>query len=77
MGDDPLTLTVTMERVGRTHDVAPFVVPDDDDVAEHIYRQVRRYLVSRAVDVVVSDDGTVTIYAGMHIGGRGRWASNG
>jgi hypothetical protein len=69
----PPFISVTMERVGRTHDVPPFVVPNDDDVAEHIYQHVRRHLASRNVEVIVSETGDVTLYAGMHIGGRGRW----
>lgn len=70
-----MTYTVTFDRVGRNHHVAPLVadVNGSDpafELAEKIYRYVRPHVMSRGVDVTVDlDAGTGQIFCGMHNGG--------
>ena len=70
-----MTRQVTFERIGRTHNVDPLDIADylgPDDIANAVHKYARRYLASRDVQVIVSDDDRVTIYAGMHVGGTGQ-----
>lgn len=71
------TYTVTFDRIGRKHDVAPLVVEADnlDDLAEHVFQYARPHLMSRDVEVVVSnggpgeDSGRGVINCGWQLGG--------
>lgn len=65
------TYTVTFDRVGRKHDVAPLVVEAADafDLAERIYGYVRPHLASRDVEVITPDEGTGYINCGFNNGG--------
>ena len=66
------TYTVTFERVGRNHNVAPLTAHavDADHLAEEIYRYVRPHLRSRDVDVTVDmAEGKGYIHCGFHNGG--------
>lgn len=71
------TLTITAERVGRRHYLAPLTVECSDDldaIAEAVYRYARPHLASRDVEVVADEDGTWTVFAGFRVGGNGQWA---
>lgn len=53
------TTTVTFDRVGRNHNVAPLVITDTDDwdeIADRVYDHVRPHLRSRNVEVVIRSD---------------------
>ena len=69
-----MSATITFERIGRNHNVAPLTVESDnsDVIAEAVYRLARKHLVSREVDVIVDlEAGQVFIVAGYNNGGGG------
>jgi hypothetical protein len=66
---------VTFERLGRNHSVPPLTVDsaDPDVIAEAVYREARKHLVSRDVEVEVDlTAGQVFVFAGFRNGGGGR-----
>lgn len=68
-----MTYTVTFNRIGREHLVAPLTADADnaDQLAEQIHRYARPYLRSRDVEVVVDlAAGDGQIFAGFHSGGE-------
>jgi len=74
---DKTKVTVTFDRIGRNHNVAPLVEwvtgpIDPDALGEGIYHYARPHLASRDVEVVVDPDmGKVFIFAGFHNAGEG------
>lgn len=67
------TYTVTFDRIGRNHDVAPLqaTADDADELAEAIYRYSRPHLSSRDVEVVVDlEQSRGSIFCGFNSGGR-------
>jgi hypothetical protein len=77
MMGDKTKVTVTFDRIGRNHNVAPLVEwvtgpIDPDALAEGIYHYARPHLASRDIEVAVDlDKGQVFIFAGFNNGGGG------
>lgn len=80
-GDEGRTYTVTFDRIGRNHNVAPMTfedVSDPDELAGLIYERCKRYLMSRYFEVEVDlDELTGRFYAGMRAAGSFTIAASG
>lgn len=71
----PTTFRVIFDRIGRDHDVAPLLADarDATDLAEHIHRYARPYLVSRDVEVFTDlQKMSGSILCGLNNGGTFR-----
>jgi hypothetical protein len=66
-------MKITFDRMGRNHAPPVLILPDDlsgNAIAEAVYKEARKNLASRDVEVAV-DEPVVTIYAGFHVAGTG------
>ena len=61
-----MAITITFERIGRSHDVPSLEVEsnDLDAAAEAVFRHARRYLASSWFSVILTADGRGAIEAG-------------